>query len=301
MFSLQNKIRFYIIISIIVFVFNAITIMTVNVVLSSQPQSPAAAAPQVSFFLNRVWIFIIIVSLASIVYGIYVFVASYLRGLNRYRELSRRVSHFTDQESFELKTLQFPKSDEFGNIGVYFNSIISKLYRFDDLKVQRIKVEQQKFQALAEMINVPLLVVKIDKTDKIVKYYNSEFEKVFARKKNVQNQYYDLRNFFLKALTIQDDHSKPDNGSSVNPFKGVLDAFNNISEGELIYSFIDKEFDNAINLAVTDRNTVKIKKDVRTINGEEVFHAEEIEIIPAWDDHGHVLDVIILFNKLRKK
>ena len=299
MFSLQNKIRFYIVVSIIIYIICTISIFLINVYINNSIGSLIAPLKEVNKFLNKIYIFVVTLSIFGVIYGIYVFFNSYLKGLNRYREIVKRVAGFSEQDVFDLKSIDFPSEDEFGNMGIEMNSIISKLQRFDDLKVQRIKVEEQKIEILAERMDLPVLVVKVDKNDKIVKYYNSKFEQIFARKKDKEDQFYDLKNFFLKALIVQEE--KPVESQTHNPFKGVLDAFNAISEGELIYSFIDKEFEDAINIAIADRNITTIKKNVRTIRGDEVWHSEKIEIIPAWNDYGKTLDVIILFHNLKKK
>ena len=287
----QTKIKIYIITSIIVYIISLVSIFIINMYVSNLFRSVTALTASPLAFLNRLYIFLIVMCLVSVVFGIYIFIMSFIRGINRYRDLARRIANITEQEDFNLKSIEFPKEDEFGNVGVYFNQIISKIQRFDELKTQRIKIEKQKFELLSRMIDTPILVVSIEKDDKIVKYYNESFEKIFARKEE-EGEYYDIKNLYLAALKVGEPPTKN--------YKGVLDVFNKMSEGELIYSFIDKEFDNAINIAIADKTKTVIKKDIRTIRGDEVYRSDLIEIYPIWNDYGTTMEVVIFFNKLRK-
>lgn len=294
LFPLQSKIKVYIILSIMIDVILLVSLFMINTAVGSLLASYKIANATLIAFLNKIYIFAIAVSAAALVFGGYTFIMTYARGMNRYRELSKRLASLLEQEDFNIKSIEFPREDEFGNMGQLFNQLLNKLERFDQLKTERARVENRKFEELAERTEVPILVVGIQHGDKMVKYYNSNFETIFAKKPGETNQYYDIRNFNLKALSI----AAQDNETAEAP-KGIMAIFNRLSDSEMIDSFIDKEFDNAIDISIADRTLVEIKKDIRSMSGLDLYRSDHIEIVPFWDDQGVTVDVMIFFNKIK--
>ncbi len=301
LFSLQNKIRIYIVVSIIIYVISLTSVFLINMYLNTMATATSPLVTTQNLFLNRIYIFLLVVSILAVIYGVVTYVLTLVNGLNRYREVARRVASLMEQDDFNLKSIEFPKEDEFGSIGRDFNALLYKLARFDDLKTQRSKGENRKFEMVAEKLDTPLLVVRIDEGDKIVKYYNKKFESVFAKKS--ETEYYDIKNFYLRALMRQEGDpaaAGTDGATEESAPKGVLDIFNSMSDSEAIFSFLDKEFEDAINIAMSDRKTIDIKKSFCTMRGDECYHSDHIQIVPVVDDYGNTLDVMIFFNKLKK-
>jgi hypothetical protein len=234
-----------------------------------------------------------VTSILVVFFGISVYFFAYKKGLNRYKEIQKRIEDFVIQEDFNLKSLDFPEEDEFGNIGMAFNAIISKLEKYDEIKMEKLFVEFEKTKILSDMIDTPILFVSIEDGEKIVKYYNDKFEKIFAKKND--KEYYDIKNMRLNSLRIgiEENKSEPESFS-------VMETFKQMSETEMVDSFIDKEFEDAIDLAISEKRKTDIRKEIKTIRGDEKYKSESITIHPVLARNGEVLEVIIVFNKLKK-
>jgi hypothetical protein len=130
--------------------------------------------------------------------------------------------------------------------------------------------------------------VSIENGEKIVKHYNETCEQIFARKN--EKEFYDIRNRQLTKLSIS-------GSEGIN----LIDIFNKISDEEIVDSFIDKEFEDAIDYAITKRTKTTIKnKEIKTIDGKELYLSEEINIYPVIDRQDNPIEIIIFFDKFKK-
>ena len=64
---------------------------------------------------------------------------------------------------------------------------------------------------------------------------------------------------------------------------------------------VDQEFQEAIDLAISNLAPTKIKKAIYSLNGKSLFQCDEIEIIPILDNEKKVMEIMIVFQKIRKK
>jgi hypothetical protein len=239
--------------------------------------------PEMVEFLNRLYIALIVITVFAIIYGIVMFVFVLVRGINKYQDIARRLASIELQTEYNLKTIEFPKEDEFGNLGSHLSLILKRLAKYDDLKVQRIRIENQKFKLVADKLTTPVLVIGIEDSEKKVKYYNDSFQESFTKKEG--NAFYDIRNALLSAINIQ---------PVKNGKKEQLDP-------EDIESFLDIEFVQAIDLTISNKSMTTIKKDIKSLDGSEKYHSDNIEIIPFWDDYDAVTDVMLIFEKIKRR
>jgi len=233
---------------------------------------------ELAVLFDRVMVFAIILIIVAFVYGLYTLVFSYLRGINRYREIARRLSLLNDTQNFDLHSIEFQKEDEFGNVGTIFNQIIERLNRFDHLKTQRLKMEKQKFELLAEWSSDPILLLRQENRNIIVSYYNAAFKESFIVKSGKEG-YFDIERNTLEALRDQCAESE----------------YPNLSR------FFDDDLIEAIQTAVSVISPTSLKKDFVAMNGKERYHVDKIEIVPVWDDSNEVGDILLLYRKPRKK
>jgi PAS domain-containing protein len=70
------------------------------------------------------------------------------RGFTAYRRIIERLSS-ERTANFNLN-IQFPETDEFGNLGRWLNRFVEKVREFDRIKVERLRTSQQKITALSE-------------------------------------------------------------------------------------------------------------------------------------------------------
>lgn len=288
MFPLQTRLKLYLVLSLMIYAVTVSSIFILDLKLAPILSSLEGLDALLSQ-LNGIYLFIIILSIIAFLYGTLILVFTFLRGINKYREIVRRLDAVEERGDYDLASIEFQPEDEFGNIGRTFNDVIARLRKFDSLKVQRIKIEAQKFEMLAEEIPYPVMVINTEGSDKTVSYYNKHFRDTFAvRHEEEQSKFFDLKNVLLSALNIQDDVeadlSTPDD-----------------DKAKPIERFIDEEFIHAIELAVTTRTATTIKKDMHALEGKTVYHSDSIRIVPVWDDFNKVHEVVIIFEKIRKK
>ncbi len=283
MISLQSRLKIYIILSIVIYIIMAISIFMIDLRLSPALTRLNLLEADLVEFLNRLYIALIVITIFAILYGIVMFVFVLVRGINKYQDIVRRIASIETQSEYNLKSIEFPREDEFGNLGSHLSLILKRLSKYDDLKVQRIRIENQKFKIIADKISMPVLVIGVEDKDKKVKYYNENFQTTFTRKE--ENVFFDIRNTLLSALNIQ----------------SVKNGKKEPADKEALESFIDGEFVQAIDLAISNKSSTTIKKDIRSLDGSERYHSDNIEIIPFWNDYGEVTDVMLLFEKIRKR
>ncbi len=291
MIPLQTRIKIYLAISIVSQFIGFISFFLVYIIVRKAKNKMEEFQVLVNF-TERSYIFISILLIFSILYGISIYFFVFKKGINKYRELKRRLDEVSILEDFNLKSISFPEEDEFGNIGTLFMAIINKIEKYNELRTERLYVEFEKNRLLADFINIPILFVSLEKGEKIVQYYNESFEKIFAKKN--EKEFYDIKNLQLNSLYIASSEQKEPK------FKGVLDVFDKMSEQEMVYSFIDKEFDSAIDYAIVQKTKTTIKKEIRTINGLELYKSDRIEIYPILDRQGNTFEIVILFDKIKK-
>jgi signal transduction histidine kinase len=70
------------------------------------------------------------------------------RGFTAYKRIIERISS-ERSTNFNLN-IQFPESDELGNLGKWLNRFIEAVRDFDRIKVERLRTSQQKITALSE-------------------------------------------------------------------------------------------------------------------------------------------------------
>lgn len=283
MLSLQNRLKIYIILSIITYIITAVSIVMIDLRLSPALLQLSLLEPEMVEFLNRLYIALIVITVFAIIYGIVMFVFVLVRGINKYQDIARRLASIELQSEYNLKTIEFPKEDEFGNLGSHMSLILKRLAKYDDLKVQRIRIENQKFKLVADKLAMPVLVIGIEGNDKKVRYYNDSFQEAFTKREG--NAFYDIRNALLSAINIQ---------PVKNGKKEQLDP-------EAIESFLDIEFVQAIDLTISNKSMTTIKKDIKSLDGSDKYHSDNIEIIPFWDDYDAVTDVMLIFDKIKKR
>lgn len=290
MISLQAKVKLYIVLSIIIFVIVAVSIFVIDMHIGNILQELKSLRPNVyksvdTKLLNSIYIFLLSLSIVALAYGIFTLIFTFKRGINKYKDIARRINNLEKEGDFNLASIEFPTEDEFGGIGNNLNRIIHTLARFDNLKTQKINTENQKFKILADKFDIPIIVAHIEGKKKIVKYFNRKFETTFAASGDEASPFLDIKNSFLNALRISNGKEKKETESDSKDIK----------------HFIDNEFRGAIDLAITNLAPTKIKKDISSLNGKSVFHCDEIEIIPVLNDRNAVMEIIIIFRKIRKK
>lgn len=289
MLPLQTRIKIYIILSIILHIIYLIAYYVMFVIFNNMDKDGILTSYILGFFSLRFFYFVLVSTLIVIILGVTVYFFSYKKGINRYKELQKRMEDFLIQEDFNLKALDFPLEDEFGNIGMAFNKIINKIEKYNTLRLQRLYVEFEKTRLLADMIDTPILFVGVEDGEKVVRHYNKSFEKIFARKN--EKEFYDLRNMLLDSLVVEREGIE---------FKGVLDTFNKMQDTDMVVNFIDDEFENAIELAITQKTKIDIKKELKTIKGDKKYRCDLISIYPVTDKNGNTLDLMIFFDKLKE-
>jgi hypothetical protein len=290
---LQVRIKIYIIVASVLHILSFVGYYIIYKILSGVNQTFQFPYPMLIIFSTRFCYFMFFTSILVVFFGISVYFFAYKKGINRYKEIQKRIEDFVIQEDFNLKRLDFPEEDEFGNIGMAFNAIISKLEKYDEIKMEKLFVEFEKTKILSDMIDTPILFVSIEDGEKIVKYYNEKFEKIFAKKND--KEFYDIKNMRLNSLRIGIEENKSEHESF-----SVMETFKQMSETEMVDSFIDKEFEDAIDLAISEKRKTDIRKEIKTIRGDEKYKSGSITIHPVLARNGEVLEVIIVFNELKK-
>jgi hypothetical protein len=274
--SLQSQIRLYIILSIVIYIAYAVAIFFMNIYYNS----PVNTLAQSSQFMDRLYIFSIIISLFALSFGIYILLFTYTRGLNKYRDIARRLQIMAVKSSFDLSILDFPTEDEFGSLGGDLNRIITRLRIFDNLKIQKIRTEHEKFRLLADRSDYPVLVIGIEDGEKVVKFYNEEFSRVFVEKPETS-----LVNIVLSKIWIY----------GANRAKPVTEE-----DAADMNKFIDDDFEHAIDLVITTKVPADIKKDMVTLTGDKTYRAYPIEILPIAEEEHNVSEVLLIFKKAMK-
>ncbi|OHD61995.1 MAG: hypothetical protein A2014_04555 [Spirochaetes bacterium GWF1_49_6] len=274
--SLQSQIRLYIILSIVIYIAYAVAIFFMNIYYNS----PVNTLAQSSQFMDRLYIFSIIISLLALAFGIYILLFTYTRGLNKYRDIARRLQIMAVKSSFDLSILDFPTEDEFGSLGNDLNRIVTRLKIYDNLKIQKIRTEHEKFRLLADRSDYPVLVIAIEDGEKVVKFYNEEFSRVFVEKPETS-----LVNIVLSKIWIYgEDRTKPPSEEDTADMN----------------KFIDDDFEHAIDLVITTKAPADIKKDMVTLSGDKTYRAYPIEILPISEEEHHVTEVLLIFKKAVK-
>jgi hypothetical protein len=274
--SLQSQIRLYIILSIVIYIAYAVAIFFMNIYYNS----PVNTLAQSSQFMDRLYIFSIIISLLALAFGIYILLFTYTRGLNKYRDIARRLQIMAVKSSFDLSILDFPTEDEFGSLGNDLNRIVTRLKIYDNLKIQKIRTEHEKFRLLADRSDYPVLVIAIEDGEKVVKFYNEEFSRVFVEKPETS-----LVNIVLSKIWIYgEDRTKPPSEEDTADMN----------------KFIDDDFEHAIDLVITTKTPADIKKDMVTLSGDKTYRAYPIEILPISEEEHHVTEVLLIFKKAMK-
>lgn len=254
-----------------------ISLFVINHFIGNNPQSQSNPF-DVGVFLDRIFIIALIFMFFSFVFGVYTLIFTYFRGVNRYRDFSRRLNNLTDLGTFNLRTIEFPNEDEFGKIGTQFNSILRRLADFDDLKTQRLKMERQKFNIISDLLDLPVLFISLNGTDKVIKSYNQRFREYFTKKEDDQS-FYEIDNNSLEALEAQ---CLPPKTKGYKPL-------------------IDKDMIEVVDTSIAVFSPTRIRRDFTSMNGKDKFHAERIDIIPVWDDFNQVGDILVIYHDIRKK
>jgi len=287
MLPLQTKLKIYIAVSVTIHFIGFVSLVILYIVYNNWQSNMIDQKVFGEIFIRSV-LFFSITFIFSFLYGGYVYFFVFKKGINKYKEIKRRLEQIGQLEDFNLKAISIPDEDEFGNIGIYLNYIINKIEKYNELKTERLFVEHEKTKLLADFLNIPILFVSIENGEKIVKHYNETFEQIFARKN--EKEFYDIRNRQLTKLSIS-------GSEGIN----LIDIFNKISDEEVVDSFIDKEFEDAIDYAITKRTKTTIKnKEIKTIDGKEWYLSEEINIYPVIDRQDNPIEIIIFFDKFKK-
>ncbi len=275
MISLQSRIRFFLIFSLITYIITAISLFIINHSIGNQavPQGSLNAGIN----LDRIFIVAIIMIILGFLVAAYNLLFTYIRGVNRYRELARRLHSLSDIGTFNLRSIEFPAEDEFGNIGKQLNAILGRLAEFDEIKTQRIKLERQKFTILAGILDIPVLFISLQGPHKLIKSYNNRFRELFTRK-HKEEAFYEIEGSSLSALAEQ----------------CAPPAYKNYAP------LIDENLLDAIDTSVNILSPATLKRDFTAMNGKEKYHCEKLEVIPIWDDYNQVGDILILFKDIRK-
>jgi hypothetical protein len=284
--SLQAKIKIYIAFSLMIYIITAISIFTIDLYVNNAVQEAGIEMPETVELLNKLYIFNISLVLGALVLGLYILVFVFIRGINKYKEYTRRLMNLQKQGRYSLEMLQFPKEDEFGNIGTHLNYITAQIMKFDMLKTQKIKTENQKFRIISDRLLIPVLTISNDGGSKIIKHYNKKFQELFIPSSKENGFFTNLTNSVLSTLRIRkNDLAKKDD---------------NI-EDDGVNKFIDAEFNQAIDLAITNSSEMTIKKEIYSLNGQKTYYCEDINIIPVVTEENRVFDVLIIFNKIKRK
>ncbi len=282
---LQTKLKIYITISISIQLIGLISVIILYLVYINLGNE-VIDHKVFSELTKRIIFFLVIVFTLSFFYGSYVYFFVFKKGINRYRDLKKRLEQTIFLDDFNLTKVSFPEEDEFGNLGFYLNAIINKLIKIDELRKERLFVEYEKNKLLADFITIPILFVGMKDGAKIIRHYNNVFEKIFARKN--EDSYYDVRNINLSNIIIRTTDS-------------VMNYFNKMADSEIVDTFIDKEFENALDYVIAQKTKTTIKnKKIKTINGKETYLSEEINIYPILDSKGNPMEIVIFFGKFKK-
>jgi len=95
------------------------------------------------------------------------------RGFTAYKRIIERLSS-ERTTNFNLK-IQFPETDEFGNLGRWLNKFVEKVQEFDRIKVERLRTSQQKITALSENIEKGVIILTGENK---VSYANGQIRKL---------------------------------------------------------------------------------------------------------------------------
>lgn len=165
--SFDTVMKVYNFFSILFFIFGSIAVVMggPSFLKGYQWEDPAVQSAVVIF---RV-VIIILFGTGFVVSSLLLLVAR-KRGTVVYKRIIDRISS-NRSSKFNLN-IKFPEQDEFGNLGRWLNKFIEQLREFDRIKVERMRVSQQKFSFLSEEINRALVV--IDHENRI-SHVNSKF------------------------------------------------------------------------------------------------------------------------------
>ena len=131
--------------------------------------------PEVESFVFLFRVVIVLLFGTGFVISSLFFLVTRRRGLSSYKRIIDRVSSERSM-SFNLN-IQFPEQDEFGDLGRWLNKFVSRMREFDRIKVERLRVSQQKLSAIAETVDKGILFVS---NEERITFVN----KAFARSLN---------------------------------------------------------------------------------------------------------------------
>lgn len=179
MFPLSLVIRIYIYLSIVVLLGFFLVLTSVDVIL--EPVWILAGTERESIF-KSLYITVIMMSIATIVFAVFVAIFIQDRGINKYNDFLRRFDNMGSHAFLKLSMLQFPNHDEFGNLGQKLNKFLKKVEYYDETKSDLALLEKKKFQSLADLTDLSILLIDTRSKEPYISYYNHEFKELFLRK-----------------------------------------------------------------------------------------------------------------------
>lgn len=227
MFTLSTVIRVYIMLSIVVIVAFFVMLTTIDVVL--EPVW-VKIGTDVEAIFKELYISVIILSLSTIIFGVFVSIFIMDRGVNKYKDFLRRFDSVAQQSTIRPSMLKFPSQDEFGDLGEQLNNFIQKIDFYDQKKTILAQLEKEKFELVAAASYHAILVVNTDTHEPYVSFYNQTFKDSFL-KKNVfidnhgktQTQYFMIDDTPIVNLLIKDEeHSSFLSSLQINQLKNNM-------------------------------------------------------------------------------
>ncbi|MGL4394290.1 MAG: hypothetical protein ACRCS8_03605 [Brevinema sp.] len=211
---------------------------------------------------KHLYVAVIVMALIAIVYGVLILIFGYDRGVNKYHDLLRRVEAMDSKSYLRPNFLQFPSTDEFGNLGQRLNTFLAKVDYYDQLKTALAKIEHDKFTAIASKVEFGVLLIDTAGSEPYVRYYNDAF-----------------RNTFLKKSIFIDGYGRPQ--TLYYSFEDTPLTFFSLKNEAQTPFFDEKQLEKITNTAVLLEKTQLYQNVVfKDISGEKTYNVEELYFIP---------------------
>ena len=261
LFSLSHVIRIFIMISIVVMVAFFTSLTAIDVFM--QPYW-GAIPPIIEQNFRHIYISMIILTLATAVFGVVTFIFFYNRGLNKYQDLIRRMSAVNFGGKVRPDLLRFPNQDEFGNLGTYLNMLMEKLSFYNESKTNIAQIEQEKFFLVANNAHFPIIIFNTRPLEPVISYYNQAFKEIFLKRSvfidhagKTQTRYYNLDEAPLSMLKLR------------------------TSDG--VNFFDDRQMSWIRNPALSGSEIIQTLRNIkfRSLNGEKVYTFGEVLFFPV--------------------
>ncbi|NPV39251.1 hypothetical protein BREVNS_1566 [Brevinematales bacterium NS] len=135
----------------------------------------------------------------------------YIRGLTHYQRLYERTVGMVKNENIyqNLSMVTFPTEDILGNLGSVLNQFMKQITYFDQLKTSALKRLQERFEFVADLCPLPVLLLFLKKSFPTpvlsIRYANKAFLDLFAKKG--EDEYFDIEGLSVEVSDTEEELS----------------------------------------------------------------------------------------------